>query len=921
MAKTWNNIPEKKVLATFKEKSTLKGTVSEKFDIYVDGAVPGGDGDVQGISMTIDPSTYVMTTQLKDSKGGNVGSPATVDLPLESMVVSGEYDEENKSIILTLSNGQTIEFSVADLVSGLQSEITPENPLSADLIEETSNKNFVTSEEKNDIDTIPGLTAEIDDVRQALDDKQDTIDGNNPLNADYIDDESSEKKLVTPEEKNAIETIASNDVNKYAEMGSEDHTVFTRNGLGDYQEITINFWNEHREPVGAAVHFGNGEEVELVNGQAGNVSGYADDTLKVNCPNLPAGTYHYDRNSGVTLYVDYADSYPIDKSGVFITGENGLNNKRVITFIPDDGSQAIVYEYDSNDNTVVENPLGGEAGKIHAITSDDINDGEYVNLWALGPGVYNCDPSTSVDVPLKIAYNSAGEVENVMTNAYGVWLVTGTSSLNTMYYFPAEDQSGQNTNYPVKYTITEGDVTDKLVIGEGGTGGENVIYFNTEGFGLLLDVENVAFYKDAQLTEEMTPAEMFQLTNKGPVNLIGMFDNGSEFIPWTSEIIVSSADDGMDGQGNSFFFRVVEGSSTGVISYYNDEWHNNDKVDFLTSSDIDGLLKKGSGAPTTSTTGEKGQLYEDTTNGKVYVCTNRSGNTTTWKELVKAGDNISTLNNDSGYQNASQVSSAIASAVGQITSFEYEVVQTLPATGEAGKIYLVANSGTTPNIYDEYIWVNNAFEKIGTTEMDLSNYYTKTQTDTLLGAKADQSTTYTKTEVDTALGNKADSSDVYTKTQVDTALGNKANSSDVYSKSEVNTALAGKQDAIDANHKLDADLIDNSTSDNKTYETGSGAPTTSTAGSVGELYVDKSTGTVYVCISDTGGTYTWEPVSGGSGPTVVQTTGQSTTSVMSQKAVTDAIDAVDGISITMTYTDPGEGSSLQANHFIAVYEA
>ena len=39
---------------------------------------------------------------------------------------------------------------------------------------------------------------------------------------------------------------------------------------------------------------------------------------------------------------------------------------------------------------------------------------------------------------------------------------------------------------------------------------------------------------------------------------------------------------------------------------------------------------------------------------------------------------------------------------------------------------------------------------------DLTNYYTKTETNTLLGGKADTATTYTKTEVDTALGDKQD---------------------------------------------------------------------------------------------------------------------------------------------------------------------
>lgn len=68
------------------------------------------------------------------------------------------------------------------------------------------------------------------------------------------------------------------------------------------------------------------------------------------------------------------------------------------------------------------------------------------------------------------------------------------------------------------------------------------------------------------------------------------------------------------------------------------------------------------------------------------------------------------------------VTSAVATAIGGITGISYEIVASLPATGDAGVIYLLANSGTSPNIYDEYIYVNNAFEKIGTTEVDLSGY-------------------------------------------------------------------------------------------------------------------------------------------------------------------------------------------------------
>ena len=84
------------------------------------------------------------------------------------------------------------------------------------------------------------------------------------------------------------------------------------------------------------------------------------------------------------------------------------------------------------------------------------------------------------------------------------------------------------------------------------------------------------------------------------------------------------------------------------------------------------------------------------------------------------------LTNGAGYQTASDVSSAISSAIGDITGIEYQIVEDLPGTGEKGVIYLISNDGSGQNIYDEYIWTGTAFEKIGTTDVDLSNYWSKT---------------------------------------------------------------------------------------------------------------------------------------------------------------------------------------------------
>ena len=80
--------------------------------------------------------------------------------------------------------------------------------------------------------------------------------------------------------------------------------------------------------------------------------------------------------------------------------------------------------------------------------------------------------------------------------------------------------------------------------------------------------------------------------------------------------------------------------------------------------------------------------------------------------------------------------------IGNITSFEIDVVEALPETGTKGHIYFVPKTTTDEkNIYDEYIWVvkesTSAFEKIGDTKIDTDALKSETL--------AEVSTNYIKT--------------------------------------------------------------------------------------------------------------------------------------------------------------------------------
>ena len=152
--------------------------------------------------------------------------------------------------------------------------------------------------------------------------------------------------------------------------------------------------------------------------------------------------------------------------------------------------------------------------------------------------------------------------------------------------------------------------------------------------------------------------------------------------------------------------------------------------------------------------------------------------------------------------------------ISEVPKFKIEVVDSLPAEGDSATIYLLKVSEEAGNLYEEYIYSNGAWEKLGPM-VDLSGYatkdemeaafagvYTKDEVDALIAPLAVQA------DVDAALALKADADAVYTKDEIDAALDEKANSSDVYTKDEADakfltehqdiSALATKDELSDA---------------------------------------------------------------------------------------------------------------------------
>ena len=119
---------------------------------------------------------------------------------------------------------------------------------------------------------------------------------------------------------------------------------------------------------------------------------------------------------------------------------------------------------------------------------------------------------------------------------------------------------------------------------------------------------------------------------------------------------------------------------------------------------------------------------------KVSQLQNDSGYLTSFTETdptvpawAKAAQKPSYTAAEVGAPTVQEMNSAISTAIGNVNSFDMAVVQQLPTTNiSPHTIYLVPKTGETNDVYDEYIYINNAWEMVGNTQVDLSDYVQKT---------------------------------------------------------------------------------------------------------------------------------------------------------------------------------------------------
>ena len=238
-------------------------------------------------------------------------------------------------------------------------------------------------------------------------------------------------------------------------------------------------------------------------------------------------------------------------------------------------------------------------------------------------------------------------------------------------------------------------------------------------------------------TEDYTTEEkekLSDLSNYDDTEIKNLIDEKAD----KSEIPTKVSQLENDGNGtNSKFATIKEvedilsqatgGESAGdVLIALNEHKENFNNPHNVTAAQIDAYTKEETNAALKNKA-DKTELF------------NKDYNELTNKPVIP--NNISQLNNDSGYitktiedltnyykKSETYTQEEINQKISAIPKFKVEVVNTLPISNiSSDTIYLKTISGESPNLYEEYIYVNNQWEKLGTQTVDLTNYALKSE--------------------------------------------------------------------------------------------------------------------------------------------------------------------------------------------------
>ncbi len=124
--------------------------------------------------------------------------------------------------------------------------------------------------------------------------------------------------------------------------------------------------------------------------------------------------------------------------------------------------------------------------------------------------------------------------------------------------------------------------------------------------------------------------------------------------------------------------------------------------------------------------------------------------------------------------------------IGQISSISLEYVTVLPTSDiKSNVIYILQGTPNTLNVYNTS---TSAFVTVGDLDLDLSQYYTKSDVDTLLADKADDNTVVHQDDVVSDMTTTSGTT-VLSTSGLKTELDKKANDDEVVKKADMSTTI------------------------------------------------------------------------------------------------------------------------------------
>lgn len=326
---------------------------------------------------------------------------------------------------------------------------------------------------------------------------------------------------------------------------------------------------------------------------------------------------------------------------------------------------------------------------------------------------------------------------------------------------------------------------------------------------------------------------------------------------------------------------------------------------------VDNKIKTNAGAPTTATTGTVGQLLEDTTNGKLYICTDTTGGSYTWVEVGAGGGGsgiVELTSADYNYPANDPTSVALWLLENGIYYATDNSVNVIASTNVADSVdqgvYIVADYGSASRQIEVFSQGTSYYgsyrvNKSTGARTSFSSFLTPiisqstgTSTTDVMSQNAVTSMVFGSNTSRVQIGNQSSSTAANAiaigdrasaSGQNTTALGSSANGGSyngglalgAYSGSNITSAgiadIGSSSTAYGYNsssYRLLTGLYDpQGTHDAATKgyvdpTTDSSAPTTATVGRLGQIFIDTTNAAAYMCVAVDSVTpsYTWKQI-------------------------------------------------------------